>query len=204
VTKLARIRAALAALGEVASARVAAFVERRFGAQLMPPCQAAPLPKERPPVGRKEAELTPRASEARQLALELMARHGLHDWRFAFNRRKQALGLCVFHRRTIELSSWYVERNPLAEIQDTILHEIAHALVGPGHGHDAVWKRQCLLIGARPLRCGNADMPPGRWHGRCPQCAKVYHRHRRPKRLRGWHCRDCGPLQGQLAWVEQV
>jgi hypothetical protein len=33
-----------------------------------------------------------RRAAVRQSALELLARHGLLDWTFAFNRRKRALG----------------------------------------------------------------------------------------------------------------
>ncbi len=33
-----------------------------------------------------------------------MVAHGLDGWAFRFNRCKQAMGLCVYHRRTIELS----------------------------------------------------------------------------------------------------
>jgi predicted SprT family Zn-dependent metalloprotease len=136
----------------------------------------------------------------RKLALELMARHGLHDWTFAFNRRKRAMGLCRYAVRTIELSIYLVDRNGLDEIRDTILHEIAHALVGREHGHDALWKRKCLEIGAKPERCGQADMPAGRWRARCGSCCQVFSRHRRPKRLQGWFCRTCGPQRGGLAW----
>jgi predicted SprT family Zn-dependent metalloprotease len=137
------------------------------------------------------------------MALQLMAEDGLDDWRFAFNHRKQAMGLCVYDRKTIELSIYFVERdNPVEEIRDTILHEIAHALVGPGHGHDRVWKRKCLEIGARPKRCGEADMPDGRWRALCCSCGKQFHRHRKPKRVTGWFCRACGPTKGRLAWRE--
>src|SRR5690242_10849473 len=115
-----------------------------------------------------------------QLALERMAQHGLHDWRFAFNRRKRSMGLCRYAEKTIELSIYLVDRNGPDEILDTILHEIAHALVGPKHGHDAVWKAKCREIGARPERCGDADMPPGRWRTRCDHCGQIYSRHRRP------------------------
>jgi len=134
-----------------------------------------------------------------------MAVHDLPGWTFRFNRCKQAMGLCVYHRRTIELSIHFVERdNPAEEIRDTILHEIAHALVGPGHGHDKVWKRKCIEIGARPQRCGHADMPKGRWSARCGGCGRSFHRHRqrKPKRSRGWFCRACGPEQGRLLWKE--
>ena len=135
-----------------------------------------------------------------QVAHELLIRHGLHDWSFGLNRRKQSLGLCVYDRRTIELSRYFVERNSSEEILDTILHEIAHALVGPGHGHDRVWKRRCVEIGARPVRCGNADMPIGKWRAACGRCGKLFHRHRKPKKIRSWHCWDCGPEDGRLTW----
>jgi predicted SprT family Zn-dependent metalloprotease len=132
-----------------------------------------------------------------------MAFHGLHAWSFRFNRCKETMGLCVYHRNTIELSIHFVERdNPAEEIRDTILHEIAHALVGPRHGHDKVWKKKCLEIGARPVRCGHADMPEGRWHARCGGCGRSFDRHRKPKRVRGWFCRSCGPEQGKLVWRE--
>ena len=35
-------------------------------------------------------------------------------------------------------------------VLDTILHEIAHALVGSHHKHDAVWKAKCKEIGCDP------------------------------------------------------
>ena len=140
-----------------------------------------------------------RRVEARRLALELLTRHGLADWGFAFNRRKRSLGLCLYAARRIELSIHLVEKNGPEEIRDTILHEIAHALVGPEHGHDAFWKRKCLEIGARPQRCSEADMPLGKWRAHCGGCGASFHRYRRP-RGSGWFCRDCGPERGSLTW----
>jgi predicted SprT family Zn-dependent metalloprotease len=136
----------------------------------------------------------------RNLAEELMARHGLAGWTFGFNRRKRTLGLCHHAARIIELSIYFVERNCLEEIRDTILHEIAHALVGPEHGHDVVWRAKCREVGARPERCGQADMPEGRWQARCNGCGSLFSRHRKPRRLKGWFCRACGPERGGLSW----
>ena len=141
-----------------------------------------------------------RRVEVRNLALELIARHGLEGWTFAFNRRKRALGLCRYTPKVIELSTYLVDANSTEEVRDTLLHEIAHALVGPGHGHDAVWKAKCAAVGARPERCGDADMPEGRWKASCPACTLPFSRHRRPKRLRGWWCKACGPERGKLSW----
>lgn len=130
-----------------------------------------------------------------------MAAHGLQGWSFGFNRRKQTMGLCVYQHRTIELSIHLVERdNSWDEIRDTILHEIAHALVGPEHGHDKVWKRKCIEVGARPQRCGAADMPEGAWKARCEGCGKQFRRHRKPKRMKGRFCLACGSKRGRLVW----
>lgn len=159
----------------------------------MPVTTAAPL---------RERLGSPRAGEIRRLAESLLAGYGLPDWTFAFNRRKRAMGMCYFTHKLIELSIYFVECNGRDEIVDTLLHEIAHALVGPGHGHDAVWKQKCLEIGAKPARFGNARMPVGRWQAACGQCGKRFHRHRRPKRMRGWYCTQCGLEQGKLTWKQ--
>ena len=47
---------------------------------------------------------SPRALEARGLACDLLARHGLHGWSFRFNRSKVNMGLCRYGLRAVELS----------------------------------------------------------------------------------------------------
>jgi predicted SprT family Zn-dependent metalloprotease len=216
------VRYALAELGDVSANALCAFVEQKHGVRIEPrfiPVYKASI---RYQEGRAATRLqvrgadpphtaavpsvtttSPLGFEVCQLAQQLMAVHGLNGWRFRFNRCKTALGLCVHHRRTIELSIYLVERtNPLDEIRDTILHEIAHALVGPRHGHDAVWRRKCRQIGARPMRCGHANMPEGCWQARCSSCGASFDRHRKPKRTHGWFCKRCGAERGRLVWVK--
>ena len=41
-------------------------------------------------------------------------------------------------------------RAPWGDIRDTLLHEIAHAIVGPGHAHDAVWQTRCAAHRMHP------------------------------------------------------
>jgi predicted SprT family Zn-dependent metalloprotease len=142
-----------------------------------------------------------RLGEVRRVAVELLTQHGLHDWSFGFNRGKRTMGLCLYGSRTIELSVHFVERNSPEVIRDTLLHEIAHALVGPGHGHDTLWKSKCCEIGAVPERLSfEVNMPEGRWQARCGQCGLLHHRHRKPKWMNGWYCSHCGKERGQLAW----
>lgn len=216
--KTEAFRLAVAEVGTRPSEWLSSFIEQQYGVKIEPrhiplfrasledrerTNQARPAAREVMAPGRAGLVL-PRGSqrllEVRNVALGLLVRHGLPNWSFAYNRRKLTLGLCVYHRQTIELSVHFVERNSAEEILDTILHEIAHALVGPGHGHDAIWKRQCVAVGARPERQGEADMPLGRWRARCRSCGKHFHRYRRPRWRTGWFCGDCGRERGSLAW----
>jgi predicted SprT family Zn-dependent metalloprotease len=137
-----------------------------------------------------------------EYALEVMGSFGLVDWSFGWDRARRRMGFCVHSRKRITLSRHFVARNSPDEIRDTVLHEIAHALVGPKHGHDAVWKAMCREVGCKPERCGVADMPEGRWRADCGCCGAKYRRHRRPRRIVGWFCRRCGKERGKLVWKQ--
>lgn len=157
----------------------------------------------------KTLTVTDKSLRARALAVQLMGQHGLHGWQFAFNDNVRRAGVCRYPHLgqpgRIELSVHYCERNGEAEVRDTILHEIAHALVGRGHGHGKVWKAKCVEIGARPERCydsAKVDMPKGKWRATCPGCGQKFHKHRRPRTLTGWNCRKCGKEKGQITWAK--
>ncbi len=138
-------------------------------------------------------------NRATDLATTLMTTHGLSDWLFRLNKSKRCLGVCKAGERTIELSTAYVFQNTEEHVRDTILHEIAHALVGIQHGHDTAWKEMCLLLGCHPKACDNtAVLPEGAWQARCPSCLTSFTRHRRPDSIAGMHCRKCGPERGRL------
>src|SRR6202021_1020386 len=118
--------------------------------------------------------LTERARSLRQEARQLMLLHGLSEWEFGINNNVRRAGVCYYPRKSapgrIELSAHFMERNSEEEIRDTILHEIAHALVGPGHGHDAVWQAKSLETGANPERgyAKEVEMLKGRGRGPAP------------------------------------
>lgn len=97
----------------------------------------------------------------------LLKRHGLENWRFAFDDATRRAGSCQYDRRTITLSRHLARNAPEEEILDTLLHEIAHALVGPEHKHDAVWRARALLIGGSGRRCHNLRFTPPRYIMQC-------------------------------------
>jgi len=119
----------------------------------------------------------------RALGVELLALHGLTSWRFVFDTAKRRAGACKFDSRTISVSRHLMELYSEEHVRDTILHEIAHALVGPKHGHDGVWRAKALAIGCSGSRLVDEDAPraPAPWRGTCPR-GHTYDRHRRPAR----------------------
>ena len=68
--------------------------------------------------------------KAKMSALSYMDDYGLLDqcWHFNFQNKKRALGTCSYFKKSILLSSWYVKLNEESDVEDTILHEIAHAI----------------------------------------------------------------------------
>ena len=89
------------------------------------------------------------------LADELLDEHGLIEkgWRFNFDRAKRRAGSCKFSKKEITIAKAYAEQQERMEIKNTILHEIAHALVGSQHGHSQIWRKKAKEIGCDASRC---------------------------------------------------
>ena len=94
-------------------------------------------------------------SSVQLLANRLLKDHELYKkgWRFRFDRAKRRAGSCRFSDKEITLAKAYAEQGDLKDIKNTILHEIAHALVGPKDAHNAIWKQKALEIGCDAERC---------------------------------------------------
>lgn len=141
--------------------------------------------------------------DARTLARQLMDQHGLSDWTLVFDRAKTRAGVCRPQRREIGLSLPLTARHTPDEVRETVLHEIAHALVGIRHGHDRVWQATAVAIGATGQRCvsSEAERVDASWQSRCPQGHELT-RHRRPTRVTT--CGECSPtfdLEQVLTWT---
>lgn len=124
--------------------------------------------------------------EATQLALELMDKHGLIEkgWVFKYDSSLKRFGCCWHRKQMITLSSKLCQLNSKERVQNTALHEIAHALVGYKHGHDMVWKMKAIEIGCDGKRCYGKDVitPKARYIAVCPVCGHIHLLNRIPKR----------------------
>ena len=123
-----------------------------------------------------------------EMAASLMAAHGLDGWNVKLDHARRRAGQCDYRKREISLSRHYVRHAEESHIRDTILHEIAHALVGPHHGHDAVWRRKAREIGCTATRCHTLNFATEPWIMRCPNGCFETGRHRRKA---GLVCASC-------------
>lgn len=127
------------------------------------------------------------------MAGRLMIEHKIPAWTLRFDRSKRRFGRCNHGRKEISLSRFLVQLNDESKVRDVILHEIAHALAGPGYGHRQEWKLICRRIGAEPIRCYGSDVltPDPKWVGTCPKCPYKYYRFRLSRNMYNRSCGEC-------------
>ncbi len=158
----------------------------------------------------------PSTDDTRALVLRLMDELGREllseplqkrGWTFGFDRARKRLGVCRVRQKRITLSAHLSALLPAAEVEDTVRHEIAHAVDAERRGrssHDRTWKRIAAACGARPDRCFVGDLPDdpsAPYGGRCPSCGASYDLYRQPV-----HPRRCAPCAraGRPAYLRVV
>ena len=132
-------------------------------------------------------------SDAQKLARELMDKHELTHWRFEFDKATRRFGATHYGLRMITLSKALVQLNDEAQVKDTILHEIAHAICGHANGHNEVWRQTARVIGCNGSRTYNSNevvTPPKPFKGTCPNCSRVIEARRRSSIACGRCCRE--------------
>lgn len=104
-------------------------------------------------------------------------------WTFGFDNAKTRAGQCDFARRRITVSRHLAERFTDDDIDQVLLHEVAHALVGARAGHGPGWRRTAAALGYTGSRLHDgpiaSELAP--WIGVCPSGHEHY-RYRTPTR----------------------
>jgi len=83
-------------------------------------------------------------------------------WRFEFNTRKRAAGLCNYRDKTISVSKWLLGQNlhKGLEFENTLRHEISHALdgaMGGRNNHNQIWKMIARKVLCTAERCYTSE-----------------------------------------------
>lgn len=137
--------------------------------------------------------------QANALAISLMEKHGLSQtgWKFQFDKSTRRFGYCNYRKRVVSVSYKLTELNEEKDVRNTILHEIAHALVDFNSGHGPVWKAKHREIGGDGERLykNHVNRPEPRYTATCQNCKRVY-RKQRIRRLAqhglyGYACTTC-------------
>lgn len=142
--------------------------------------------------------------KAEFMATELMREHGLFDlrWSFKFDRSLTRLGYCQHRIKTISLSRHATLVNDEATVRNTCLHEIAHSLVGPQHGHDAVWRAKAKEIGCTGDRLGHiAVKAPYQYFLSCNDCGNLLRSYYRRPNLHPSSIHKCSSLIKRIGYV---
>ncbi|ASR85292.1 SprT-like protease [Mycobacterium phage SirPhilip] len=172
-----------------------------LGEQLTFSPAPAPMtrPVARPVVAAKPAHMG--MTEARRIATALLAEHGLTGWAVTFDNARRRAGVCKYTSRTIGLSKPLMAQRSYDDTMQTITHEIAHAIVGHSHGHDAVWAAKHRQLGGNGQRCFEHLDETAPWMGTCSH-GKKFARYRQPKNLTGWRCK-CTASGSPITWAKQ-
>lgn len=136
-------------------------------------------------------------SKSEKVVTRLMKKHNLSQegWTWSWFNHKRTFGLCNYTDLEIKLSQAFVANADFEETVDTILHEIAHALVEPRNNHNRIWVLKAHEIGCTgnkycsvevlvkvelktaPLNlyCGNCNHEELRYRstGKCPRCGSI-------------------------------
>jgi hypothetical protein len=93
-------------------------------------------------------------------AYELVRKHKLVGWSVRVSSAIKHCAACRYKSKTITLSKYMMLDYTDFEFRDTVLHEIAHAIVGYEARHGPVWKAKCREIGCTGEVTGRAFRVP--------------------------------------------
>lgn len=133
-------------------------------------------------------DATKKIEEIDALATGFLLQFELSDWTFCFDHGTRRAGCCNYRDKKISIASDLARNASEEDIRDTLLHEIAHALVGKKHNHDPIWQAKAKEIGSSGERTHRLVFSPPRYHVTCENGCWTRTAERRNRRL---VCRTC-------------
>ena len=134
----------------------------------------------------------------------LVASHLGSSWSFGLDHARTRLGCCHYAKKTITCSTYLIAYLADDEVEQVILHEIAHGVVGPSVGHGRAWlatARKLGYTGGTTIEVPEARLS-ARWRGVCTHGHEVF-RHRLTKRRT--YCGTCARAgtRRELTWHDR-
>src|SRR3954471_23173893 len=99
------------------------------------------------------AELT----RVRTWAHALIDLHLDRSWSFAFDNAKRRAGLCNYTEKRISVSRYLAARWSMEDIEQVLLHEVAHALAGHRAAHGPRWLMTARRLGYTGARVHDGE-----------------------------------------------
>ena len=130
-------------------------------------------------------------------ALKFYKNMGVLDLRYTCRidrRTSKRAGVCNYGKCFIGVSHWLIRDNPLQEVENTIKHEIAHAIAitqfgrEHGRGHGYVWKTIARAIGDDGERCYSSatvkNTTKSKWTLKTDCCGSEIKRHKLSEKMK--------------------
>jgi predicted SprT family Zn-dependent metalloprotease len=129
--------------------------------------------------------------QAAEVFERLAKQHGLAPvWKLTLDKAVARAGCTRHGPKTISLSQHFLLVADVTTVEATVLHEIAHALVGPGNGHGPVWQAKIRSLGGSDARCCES-FSEAPYLLRCPCGHCSVPRHRQVKTMLTKTCLKC-------------
>ena len=122
------------------------------------------------------------------LAKTKIKQFALNNWKIGFDHAQRRAGVCYYDKKLISFSTNFLRKADDKEVLDTLLHEIAHAIVGPGNGHNFIWKKKAIEIGCSGKIYQNFEFSKPKW---IKFCSKGCWEQRCFRKKRNLICKFC-------------
>lgn len=102
---------------------------------------------------------------------DILLENGLADWKLKLNNKRSALAETYYGSKTIMFSKHFVLVADEDQFIGVTLHEVTHALLGRGHGHNKQFKELCEKISPNAdYARRSVDVPIRKYLLECPKC----------------------------------
>lgn len=119
-------------------------------------------------------------------------------WRCNFTKVDRYIAACDHTNKRIIISIPHLNARSEAELLDTIMHEMAHAVVGHGQGHGAIWQKKAIELGAKPIPCAATNADAGR-------AINIVETREAPQiKAVNKSCPECGEIAIALSQTEKI